>query len=104
VRVLDGGLFAHRGWGRLLSRALGKHLRRLFHGEGAIIIIIVIAAVPARTDAVFVPEPLLDDQRDIFVDRTGVRLLLGDAKLRKEFQNSVRLHFEFAGQLIDSDL
>jgi hypothetical protein len=41
---------------------------------------------------------------DVFIDRAGVRLLLGDAELRKPLENLVSLHFQFARQLVDANL
>jgi hypothetical protein len=48
-------------------------------------------------------EPFFYCERNILVDRTGVRLLFLDAKLRQQLQYSVGFDFQFASQLIDSD-
>jgi hypothetical protein len=49
-------------------------------------------AVPARSRAriVVAVEPVLDDDRDVLVDRARVRLLLLDAKLRQHVEDHVR--------------
>jgi hypothetical protein len=50
--------------------------------------------------AVKAPQP----DRDVFVDRAGVRLLLRNAKLWQAIQNFVRLDFQLPCQLVDSNL
>ena len=42
-------------------------------------------------------------QRDVLVDRAGVGFLLGHAEPREEVEYRMRLNFELARQLIDSD-
>ena len=42
-------------------------------------------------------------QHDVVVERTGVRLLLGDAQFRQQLQNDVRLDLEFSSQLVDAN-
>jgi hypothetical protein len=39
-----------------------------------------------------------------YVDRTRMRLLLGDAGFRQIIQYRLGLHFEFASQLVDANL
>jgi hypothetical protein len=41
---------------------------------------------------------------DIHRDRTGVRLLFGDPVSGQKINNRFGLHFQFAGQLVNSDL
>jgi hypothetical protein len=50
--------------------------------------------------AVKAPQP----DRDVFVDRAGMRLLLRNAKLWQALQNFVSLDFQFPCQLVDSNL
>ena len=38
-----------------------------------------------------------------FIDRTGVRFFLGDAKLGKHFDQCVRRNLELPGELVNSD-
>jgi len=42
-------------------------------------------------------------QHDVIIERTGVRLLLGDAQFRQQLQNDVRLDLEFSSQLVDAN-
>jgi hypothetical protein len=42
--------------------------------------------------------------RRIVIKRAGVRLLVGDAKLRQQLKQLGWLNFEFPSQLVDSDL
>lgn len=48
----------------------------------------------------FPGQPALDFKRNRFIDRTGVGFFLGDAQLREHIEDHVRLHLEFAGQLV----
>jgi len=47
--------------------------------------------------------PAAEVQHDIIIERTGVRLLLGDAQFRQQLQNDVRLDLEFSSQLVDAN-
>jgi hypothetical protein len=47
---------------------------------------------------------LPDLQRYVVVERTGMRLLIGDAQFWKQIQNDVRLDFELPSQLVDANL
>jgi hypothetical protein len=49
-------------------------------------------------------EPVLDDQRDVLIDGTGVGLFLRHAQLRQHVEDHCVGDFEFAGQLVDSNL
>lgn len=60
-------------------------------------------AVPVGTNESFANEALLYLNGNIFVDRTGVSLLLLHSQVRQQFENLVWLDFEFPSQLIDSD-
>jgi hypothetical protein len=42
-------------------------------------------------------------QHHIVVERTGVRLFVGDTKFRQQIQNDARLNLEFPGQLVDAN-
>jgi hypothetical protein len=42
-------------------------------------------------------------QHDVIIERTGVRLLIGDAQFRQQLQNDVRLDLEFSSQLVDAN-
>ena len=44
-----------------------------------------------------------DLQGDIVVERTGMRLLFGDAQLRQHVQDDARLDFEFPRQLVNAN-
>jgi len=48
-------------------------------------------------------ELLADFQRDVIVNRAGVRLLFVNAQIREQLQNFVRLYFELPCQLVDSN-
>jgi hypothetical protein len=45
----------------------------------------------------------LDVLGDIRINRTRMSLLLVDSKIDKDIKNHVRLHFQFASQLVYSD-
>jgi len=47
--------------------------------------------------------PAAEIQHHVVVERTGVRLLVGDAQFRQQLQNDVRLDFEFSSQLVDAN-
>jgi hypothetical protein len=47
--------------------------------------------------------PAADLQRDIVVERAGMRLLIGDAQFRQHVQDDARLDFEFPRQLVDAN-
>jgi hypothetical protein len=47
--------------------------------------------------------PAAEIQHHVVVERTGVRLLIGDAQFRQQLQNDVRLDFEFSSQLVDAN-
>jgi hypothetical protein len=47
--------------------------------------------------------PLAELQRDVVVERTGVRLLVHDAQFRQHVQNDTRLDFEFSSQLVNAN-
>lgn len=72
---------------------------RFFNGDRGSAVLFLVAI---RTD-VDATDPLLDRERDVFVYRAGVRLLLLDAKLRQQLQYFVGLDFQLASQLINSD-
>ena len=42
-------------------------------------------------------------QRNVIVNRAGMRLLFVDAQFGEQFQDFVRLYFELTGQLVDSN-
>jgi len=42
-------------------------------------------------------------QHDVIIERTGVRLLIGNAQFRQQLQNDVRLDLEFSSQLVDAN-
>jgi hypothetical protein len=42
--------------------------------------------------------------RFVFLDRTGVRLLLGGADFDQDIKNCLALDFQFPGQIVDSNL
>jgi hypothetical protein len=42
-------------------------------------------------------------QRNLVVERAGVRLLVRDPELRQQIEEDVRLYFELARQLIDAN-
>ena len=42
--------------------------------------------------------------RDIFVNRAGVGLLLGDTQFREQLQNFVSLYFQLSSQLVNANL
>jgi hypothetical protein len=46
---------------------------------------------------------LADLQRDVVVERAGMRLLIGDAQYWQYIQNDARLDFEFSSQLVDAN-
>jgi hypothetical protein len=41
--------------------------------------------------------------RDLFVQRTGVRLLFGDAQFRQEIEDDVRLDLKLARKLVNAN-
>ena len=47
--------------------------------------------------------PLAELQRDLVVERTGMRLLIHDAQFRQHVQNDARLDFEFSSQLVNAN-
>jgi hypothetical protein len=47
--------------------------------------------------------PAAEVQHDVIIERTGVRLLIGDAQFRQQLQNDVRLDLEFSSQLVDAN-
>jgi len=51
-----------------------------------------------------VGQPVLDRDRNIFIDRARVSLLFINTEFGQQIQYDVRLDFELPGQLIDSDL
>jgi hypothetical protein len=94
-----GGLGRERGWFHHSARERlnlshlrrcdfgGRRFRRFFFG-------------PRRQHTEVLPQ--LDG--DILVNGTGVSLLLGNAELRQQLQDPVRLDLKFPRQLVDSDL
>lgn len=49
-------------------------------------------------------QPLPELQRNIVVKRAGMRLLIVDAQLWQHVDNDIRLDFQFACQLVNSNL
>ncbi len=74
--------FRHRGW-REGVIALLRGRRQVRH---------ILAVVAPQLD------------RNVLVDRAGVRFLFRDAKFRQQVQYFVGLYFQFPGQLVNSDL
>jgi len=56
-----------------------------------------------RRGAGLAGHPLAHLQSYVVVERAGVRLLVGNTQLRQRLENHVRLYFELAGQLIDTN-
>jgi hypothetical protein len=83
----------HSGHGRRFDhRRSGWHGRgrRLFHNfRGRLTI-----GTEMRTD--FVGE--------VVIERTGVRLLIGNTQSRQVFQNNVAFYFQFTRQFVDPNL
>ena len=52
----------------------------------------IVAVVPPQLD------------RDIFVNRAGVRFLLSDTEFREKLQNFVSLYFQLPSQLVNANL
>lgn len=50
---------------------------------------------------IFAEETLADGERNILVDRAGMRLLFTHSKFRKEIENDAGLNFQFPGQLVN---
>jgi hypothetical protein len=42
--------------------------------------------------------------RFVILERTGVRLLLGDSNFGEDIKNGLALDFQFPGQIVDSNL
>jgi hypothetical protein len=42
-------------------------------------------------------------QRDVVVERAGMRLLIRDAQFRQHIEDDARLDFEFSRQLVNSN-
>ena len=57
-----------------------------------------------RIGDVAVGQPVLDRDRNIFIDRARVSLLFINTEFGQQIQYDVRLDFELPGQLINSDL
>ena len=85
-----GGMFRLYG-GRLVSLGVVRLVLALALGAG-LKIGYIESVQPAQPDG------------DVFVDRTGMRFLLGDAQLGQTVENFVSLHFQLPRQLIDSNL
>lgn len=99
-----GGSFGNRLGDRGAEVCFRPMIFRLGVPLGAFIVMIVgRVAIPIRTNESFLNEPLLDLNRNVFVDRTGVSLLLLHSQVRQQFENLVWLDFELPSQLIDSD-
>jgi len=45
-----------------------------------------------------------DRQRDVVIERAGVRFLIGDTQFGQDVKNHIGLDFQLAGQLVDADL
>ncbi len=86
------GRFAHRRGGGLnrLGRRFDFRLGDFFRLN------LARSYVPAQ--------PPADLVGHVVVNRTGVRLLLGDAELGQQIQDLIRLDLEFASQLVDPSL
>jgi hypothetical protein len=85
-----------RGWSRNRLRAnrLRRRFRRTFPGA---------RNFGRGTAGALARHALADQQSYVVVERTGVRLLVGDAQFRQRLENYVGLYFELAGQLIDAN-
>jgi len=49
-------------------------------------------------------QALAELQRDVVVQRAGMCLLIGDAQFGQHVDNDIRLYFQFARQLVNSNL
>lgn len=106
-RWFGSGCFGSRRLGcrRPASRALGGACRRLrCLGRGLRLEKVTGNRLPPGARRAGRDKALLQQDRDVLVHGTGVSLLFGHAKFGQQVENRSRLDFQFACQLIDSNL